>query len=272
MISLSLNRPDADAKYMVKTIIGLDADEIIPRFYGFGAVTSPKYYDLGLKSREIVMRVVLNPNYYIQESPSEIRDELYRAVSSNRTGTVTLLFNDGASAVATISGFVTKFEVPYFSRIPEVQITVTCEDPMFRAINPVILYSDDLATGTPIMVADSISTAPHGLEMKFTVSSTFTNFLIRDNADSEWKFEVIPGLLSGATPGFISGDVVTLSSNHEDKRLVVTRSAVDYHLGNKVTTDSIWPIIFPGANEFHLDNTDKFAWNHISFYPAYWGV
>src|SRR4029077_11294562 len=137
-ISFSLSKSDPSAQYMVRNMIGLDTEELIPRFYGFGLVTGPKYYDFKLKPRLIVIRIVLNPRFNIDESYSDVRDTLYRAISAARTGLVTLQFNSGGTTVAQIMGFITKFEVPYFTPLPEVQITVRCDDPMFRAINSVL--------------------------------------------------------------------------------------------------------------------------------------
>ena len=270
-LRLSLRGSDSGAKYQVIGVTVLDADEIVPSFYGFGTVTSAKYYNMKLRNREIAMRIGLNPNYRVSESNSNIRDDIYKAVSASRTGTIKLHFNSGATTVAAISGFITKIEVPYFDSTSEVTVTLSCSDPMFRAINAVILEADDLSTGTPIMVADSMSTAPHGFEMEFVVSAPFASFVMRNSDNEDWQFELFPGVL-GAGTGFIAGDIFTFNSEFLSKKLCITRGANVYHLADKVSTASLWPVIFPGANEFHVTNSDKFAWNYIRYYPAYWGV
>ena len=123
----------------------MDAEEIVPRFYGFGLTTTsplntkPRFYDFGMKPRNVVIRVVLNPRYKLDETYADIRDELYRNISSNRTGLIVLHFYYGATTVARLTGFITKFEVSHFTQLPEAQITIRCDDPMFRAINSVML-------------------------------------------------------------------------------------------------------------------------------------
>ena len=105
-ITFSLRDADPNAQYMVRTIIGIDAQEIIPKFYGFGLQSKQRLYDFGMKARDIVIRAVLKPRFNLDESYSDIRDELYRAISANRTGIVVLHFNSGATTVAKIPGFI----------------------------------------------------------------------------------------------------------------------------------------------------------------------
>ena len=267
-ITFSLRDADPSAQYMVRTIIGLDAEELVPKFYGFGVTnTKSRLYDIGMKPRDIVIRVVLKPRFNLDESYSDIRDDLYRAISATRTGAITLHFNSGATTVARISGFITKFEVPYFARTPEVQLTVRCNDPIFRALNPVSYLPADLKTVNPIIIPDSLSTAPHGFTMRVTFKATAAYFNVQDTASNpEWTFKVTP---SG---GFLSDDVLYFSSEFSDKYLYMIRSSVTTHLVDKINPGSVWPIIFPGANNFHFSQIASFNWNSLEYYAAYWGV
>jgi hypothetical protein len=267
VITFSLRDADPRAQYVIRNMVGLDAEELIPKFYGSGLYTKPKFFDFGLKAREIVVRIVLNPRIRIDESYSDIRDELYRAISSTRTGQVTLHFNSGATTVSRISGFITKFEVPYFTQLPEVQITIRCDDPMFRAINPIEFESTDMKTTNPIIIADSLSTAPHGFCMEVTFKAAAPSFTVQDvPTNPEWIFKVVP---SG---GFLVGDALYFSSEFANKYLYMVRSGVTTYLTDRIQPNSIWPIIFPGANTFHFVDIASFNWNEVDFYPAYWGV
>lgn len=267
VFSFGLNAVSMTDKYLAKTIIGLDADEVVHKFYGFGSRTGSKFYNFSLTKREIVMRIVLNPNYSINESYSDIRDEMYRAISSSRGGLITLLMTAGGAAVATISGFITKFEVPYFSNIPELQITLRCDDPMLRAFNPIIMDVNDLSNSNPILVSDSLSTAPHGLALKCTFTAQTNTFVIQDQAaDPDWVFTVTP-----LVP-FPVGSSLYLSSEFGNKYLYVIAGGVTTYLMDRITPGSIWPVVFPGGNEFHFAQIANFTWDNITHYPAYWGV
>jgi len=266
-ITFSLRDANPTAQYMVRTILGLDNEELIPRFYGFGLQTKAKFYDFGMKAREIIIRIVLNPRFKLDESYSDVRDELYRAISSARNGLVTLHFNSGGTTVSRIYGFITKFEVPYFSQLPEVQITIRCDDPMFRAINPVVYDPSELKTTNPIIIADSLSTAPHGFQMQATFKAISPSFTIQDvPTNPDWLFKITP---SG---GFLVGDILNFSSDYSNKYLYITRGGSTIGLVDKIQPDSIWPIIFPGATKFHFVDLAAIDWNKLEYYAAYWGV
>lgn len=270
IITFSLRDLDPRAKYQVKSIFGLDADEIIHKFYGFSSSGAQKGYDFSLNKREIPIRAQLNPNFRNSESSSEVRDRLYRTIQADRTGVVTLYFYAGATAVFKISGFVTKFEVPLFTQISEVQITVLCDDPMFRGVN-VVRYDDEdvlnpLSIADQIIIPDSHSTAPHGFVMDMTFASASDDLYIHDE-DSEWEFRVTP---SG---GFEIDDILHFSSEYSDKFLWIERGVDRIDLFDAIDPTAVWPIVFPGGSTFIIENHegDKTI-NFIEYYPAYWGV
>lgn len=293
-LKFSLNQTDPSNKYQIRTILGLDAEELIPRFYGFGKqesevphglVAEPyhkKFFEFSMKPREVVMRVILNANFLNNESYSDLRDELYRAISSTRTGKVTLQFNSGATAVAQLEGFINKFEAGYFNALPEVQMTVRCDDPLFRGVLPIIYDMTDARYPDPIMVdsflqlPDSLGTAPHGFKFEGVYSGyslSLGAFSLRDTpdaADSEWTFDV--------DYEFSPGDKLIFSSVNLHKTLYVEHGPPDEGLTvfllDKITSVSTWPIMFPGSNEIYCNHHDHgiFAFTNVEYYPTYWGV
>jgi hypothetical protein len=268
--SFALSDPRASNQYIAKAIIGLDAPEIVSKFYGFGTVSRNRFFDISLKEREIVMRIALNPRWTINESYSDLRDEIYRAIASNRTGRIELQFHSGSALVATLIGYITKVEVPHFSRTPELQITVVCDNPLFRGVNPVRLETEHIGTTNPVVIQDGISTAPHGFKFQITFNAVTTSFSIQESATPDWKFEIIPGTIASAT-GFQINDQLHFSSNHDDKYLYLRRGSTNYNLVDKIQPGAIWPVIFPGQNPFHVVS-GAFTWNFLEFYAAYWGV
>lgn len=271
-------------KYMIRGITGLDSDELVPRFYGFGLQTGPnRYYDVGMKPREIAIRLALNPNYLNLESTSDLRDDLLRMISATRTGEISLRFNSGASAVAKLDGFIIKFESAYFEALPEVQLTIRCDDPILKSVEPVI-YDGDLAeypdiplvqaltyTGS-LTIPDKLSTAPHGFLIKGIFDhSTTGHFKIRDadaEADADWQFDI--------DYAFSVDDELVICSIANQKALYVN-TPTQLYLMDLLSADSVWPVMFPGANTFYFDKYVSgghaaFVVKRIEFYTSYWAV
>ncbi len=84
-------------------------------------------------------------------------------------------FNNGDNTVAAISGFVTKFEAPNFTKTPEVQLTVNCSDPMLKALDEVNVDVTDLDPFFTTIVDDE-STSPHGFRFGVIFSESIVDF------------------------------------------------------------------------------------------------
>jgi hypothetical protein len=183
-----------------------------------------------------------------------------------------LHFNAGATNVAKITGFITKFETALFNREPEVQLTVRCDDPVFRSITPVELLPEDIV-GLAVLdypnvnVSDTLSTAPHGFSADFVFSAASASFTIKDKegSDFDWHFTVVP------FDAFAIGDILHFSSEYGQKQLVRQRGGAFLSLIDTVQSDSVWPIIFPGENKLYF-SPGGVTWNFIKYYASYWGV
>ncbi len=268
-IRFSLNPGDQDARYKVRNIVGIDAEDIVAKFYGRGLNASEdvRFYNFTMKPRDIVIRVALNPKVHINETHSHIREDLYRSISATRSGKVKVLFMAAATTVAEIDGFITKFEASHFTQTPEVQITIKCNDPMFRGVNPVILTDEELSSTNPVFVPDSLSTSPHGCHICLEFTDASPTLTIQDEpSDPNWVFVVTPD------GGFLAGDVLHLSSDYSNKFLYIERSSTIIQLMDKISPISFWPVIFPGQNTFYFLEIDDFDWQEIIYYPSYWGV
>lgn len=267
--SFALRRESTDSRYMVRQITGMDSDDLVPKFYGKGLSSGVPMYDFVMKPRELTIRVILNPTFALNEEYGSVRDELYRAISSSRRGEINLRFYAGGTTVAKLFGFITKLEAGYFNKTPEAQITVRCDDPMFRAINPILLETGDanLPTTSPFRLTDSISTSPHGVCFDWAVNADMPEVTIQDHeTDPEWKFTITPNT------GFLNGDVLSLCSDYSNKYLYLTRGGADQHLMDKIEPGSVWPMLFPGINDFHVVQHADLELTRVKFFPTYWGV
>jgi hypothetical protein len=260
VLTFDLVGPGALNPYILKGITGLDAESIVPRFYGQGA-SGANFYDMALEPREIAMRIGLNPNYNLGAKASDLRGDLYRAIASSRVGTIQLRFREHNADVAAITGFVTKFESPMTNKESEVQLTIRCDDPIFKSLYVVSSILADLDEASPLII-DPVSTSPHGFKFKLTFTGTVEPFVIEDSS-GDWSFQI--------NYEFLSGDELYFSSEVGDKYLYRIRSAVTLQLMDLIEPDSVWPILFPGENQFEITGS-TFNWNEVFWYETHWGV
>lgn len=269
VVSFSLRKEKTKSRYIARQILGMDATEITPKFYGRSSFSGERFYDFGMKPRELVIRVILNPSFELNEEYNTVRDELYRAISASRTGKIEIRFHSGASVVAKLMGFVTKLEAGYFNKLPEAQLTIRCDDPMFRGLNPVRVETADIPAVNPLRLSDTVSTAPHGFSACVSITNPLTEFIIQEKqTDPEWEFHVVPD------GGFDVGDKVLFSSDMASKYLyVIPSGGTDpIYLIDKIEPGSMWPVLFPGSNEVYFPDWGSFVIDYVEYYTAYWGV
>lgn len=266
IINLNFRDPTSQSPYITKEIVGLDADDITPKYYA-SDMSDNKYYELALKKREIVVKISLNPNFAVGKTYATLRDDLYKLVQSSRTGSIQLRFNDGTTTKAAVSGFVTRFESPNFTKTPEVQLTISCNESMLKAVDQVNVPVEFLSEALTI-ITDDESTAPHGVRFGVQFTDTVIDFSIQDALPANWAFEV--NLTGSPLTEFVVGDELHLSSEANNRYLYLVRGFDIIHLVDRIIPTSIWPIMFSGDNQFMC--SDFVKWDYITYYPTYWGV
>ena len=269
LINLSFRDPTSQNSYIAKAIVGLDADEISSKFYGVGNVTNNKYYSMSMVKRTLVISILLNPKYELGETPATLRDDLYKGISSSRTGALTLNFKDGTNTVAVIQGFLAKVEATHFSNTPEIQLTVECIDPMFTSPDFVDIDLDSIQDDLAPSITDNVSTAPHGFLFSALINQPISSLSISDAVYPEWSFKV--------SYPFLTNDQLYFSSVNNKRYLYIIREGGTIHLVDKILTNSMWPVLFPGENKFVITTTgnynlDYITWESISHKHAYWGI
>lgn len=262
---LSFRDPGRNNPYNVKGIVGLDADNIVHKFYGISEDSNSAFYSLSIEDRKIVMSIELNPNFGIGESYAQLRDNIYRLIQSSRTGVVQLQFLNETEIVAAISGFVEKVEAPQFEKTQEVRVTLNTGKDLLQALYPVNI---DVTGLDPLLttIVDDLSTAPHSFDFQMMFTDFVETFSITNPFDPQWIFAVSP------VGGFGNGDVLNFSSDLKNKQLYIQRGPTVIPLADVIVPDSKWPIMFPGDNPFACENHTLMNWVSISYRPTYWGV
>lgn len=273
--NFEFENPSSTDSFIARAIMGLDVPEVVPKFIGFGANRS-KQYEFYMPPREIVLRLILNPNRQISQSFSSLRDDLYRAISAYRGGELSLRFNSGVPWYAYIMGMITKVETVQFAKDQEVQITFLCEDPIFRAYNSVRTYTDGSPTGLdPYTLVDSISTGPHGFEIELVFTENKDSFYIQDSVvngpEPDWVFNI--------SFDFLENDVLTINSRSDVRSITVRREITPgfpvyntFAIADKITPTSVWPLIHPGTNNIIFSDPDAVTLTYIEYTPEFWGI
>lgn len=242
-IVLSFRDAKSLLPYIVQSITGLDATT--------------------LDSRVIVVKCGLNPEW---RNYGDLRDTLYKAINSSRTGLVQLIFKNGSTIIAGIYGYISKVESPHTDKNPSITVTIQCNDPVIRGLERVT-FTNRLASDV-IDIVDDMSTAPHGFTFDLYLISSQPSLKLSSPVDASWSLIVTPH------GGFLSGDDIFFSSEASNKYIYMTRAGATIQLGDAVAPTSSWPQMYPGHNHFKFSGVlgTVFRLQSVKWYPSYWGI
>jgi hypothetical protein len=262
-VVFSYKDPDNQNPYNIKGATGLDAEDLFTeRYMGF---SNAQLMDIFLNPRTVVFLVELNPIFAMKDSFSSLRDEIYKMVWASRKGLIDIIFKEDNVAVAQLSGVVAKIEAAPFTKTPMTQITIVCEKPMLKGPDDINVDTSGF-NHSRITVYDKLSSAPHGFNFIVQFTQNATSFTMQNLHDETWMFEVAP------SDGFLENDLLICSTEFNSRSLTRTRGAATVPIIDAITAGSIWPIMFPGTNEFALNDFHKIDWELFSYFPTYWGI
>jgi len=271
-IEFSFKNPRGDNPYNIKAVTGLDPGDILTQFGGTsalgGGVAQTKYYALSLTNRQLVFKIGMNPNFEMGSSYSDLRDNIYRLIYSSRVASVTIQFLNNSKVFAETEAFISKIESDHFTSTQEVTLTVNCVEPMLRSPDKI-----DIAPATldiaGFVVNDYVSTAPHGFQCQFLVTSGLNNsgFIIYDPIKNDWAFEIRLAVQ------FNYGDVINFNSDTGKYVYIWSfNGGLIRHISDAIIPGSVWPLIFPGENNLAIKSTAALTLTEFTHTPAYWGV
>jgi len=266
-VDLSFKDPKGSNPYNVIDVTGLDADDIAASMYReFGLA---KIYSLALPKREVAIQIGLNPNFANNQSYSDLRDNLYKIITS-RTGQVQLHFKNGTTTTAGLFGVVSKFDSTHFERTQMVTIIIQCTEPLLKQLTrETVSVSGPPGTGTypsQTIITDNKSTAPHGFKMQLHFAAAVPSLSLQDFNYNFYYFTAIP------VGGFLTNDVLVFSSEVGDKTIYISRGANTIYLADVIQTGSTWPLLYPGDNGFAFTYANLMRWDSFSHIPTYWGI
>jgi len=210
-------------------------------------------------NRQIVMRVGLNPNYGVNQTPEQLRSTLYKMLTLDYTSALRFSLMDGGIIVAIVDGYISKMEVAHFAKDPEVQITIECLQPYLLAPNPTVLVPTTKAT-FPVVNPGTAST---WFKADFNITGTIANFTLSRNLKPLEQMKIQTTLLPG--------DVLSIDTRDGQKNITYTRAGKTENAVGILSIDSIWLELYAGLNTLKTSSA-AFNWGSITFTPRYWGV
>lgn len=284
--SFSLVDPLAKNSFVLRSVYGLDADEIRHDAVNYNSIYQQTYYDVDASGREIVIRFLVNPDPSLGQSRSQLRDSVYRTVMTFINNKITLVLVDGATDVATIKGQITKVEIPLFSETSEAQITITC--PNFLLVSPNYVQFgpfDQPSAYNFLLPAITQGNAPCGweIEIQNIYPSAGVNFngctiLFRSGSSTSTWAHLSLSYAPPIEPTWGSY-VINFSP---DNRLATASSLANgtKNAMHAVSVGSVFPQLLPNHSHRLLTylwiNDAQYSTYHrvtyVRYWPTYWGV
>lgn len=245
---LPLNGGRAETDYLqVRNIDGLDPVKASVSTSPFGAIDGASYVGSSVLSRNILMTLHPNPDWYLW-SFEALRRLLYSYFMPKRE--TRLVFSSDDMDPVEISGIVESVEVNMFSKDQEFIVSIICPEPYFTSVDPKVITGQTVRSGGAPTIIDYKGTIEAGMKLKLTTLGTPypTDIGIQIGDPRETYF--------GVTAGISTSMYFELSSVPMKKYVqnVDMNTAVITNLLSKVYIQegSYWPILQPGDNEVKI--------------------
>lgn len=252
--------------YLLKGIQGIDPPKINAVVEGFDSSGYPIMGPVSEK-RVLSCRVALKPG--LGQTYSSLREELYGFMG--RSLRVDLM--QGPRTIAIATGYIPNVEAVHFSERPDLQVNINCDLGELVAPESVPIPLELLNVAQPI-ISYPDGSAPTGLNLQFTVTANHSaGFDIYNHAQLWYSGNgSVDNHFTVAYP-LLTGDVVTLDTNNNSKRVSLVRSSVTHDLAGYLNRGAVWPKLHKGVNVWNW--TLDASWmtlNSASYTPRFWGV
>ena len=160
-------------------------------------------------------------------------------------------------------------DVATFSKDPEVQVVISCDQPYFFAPNPTAqVVSLTKSGGYSYFTIDNDGTAPSGFTAGFSFTTSFTGTLeVKENSAN--------GRFIKVEKNFNAGDMFIFDTRHGQRGVwrVLSGSSNKNNILTSLTPESTWLMLHSGENEFRV-NTEGVSTSSFppEYTAAYWGV
>lgn len=274
----SLQLTGNEQNYQILDIDGLNPPQAQVNLTNIAGMDGAKFNSAKLQTRNLVITVKINGNAEAN------RIQLYQYFPTKEE--VTFYYSNSSRDVF-IKGYVNSCEVNPFSQDEQMQISIICPSPYFKAIDEIVTdisnitglfefpFSINANEPIPISVyavnkvTNVINPAdiPTGVIIQIEVIDDFDEILIRntetgDQIELNYEFE--------------AGDRVTINTNSGEKSIRLLRDGVSSNIFGALASGSVFLQLSSGDNflAYQVDNgaNDQNVDIIFSFYSVYRGV
>lgn len=265
---LNLNFTEGENGYVLKEVLGLGPPAMVPVVIGFDTTGIP-IIDTAPQKRNLAFKLGLSPQ--IGQSYSDLRDNFYRMIG--RTVFVKLI-NDSI-VIAQITGYIKNVDPVHFSNKPELVVVIECEDSLFSAPSYITIPIASITGLTNPVINYPDGTAPAGIELTFqNLSSSQTGFSISNHSEF-WHFGSgdVNNLFQITYP-IDNGDTVSIVTHPKSRSVTMydSSAAAWIDIAGYLNAGAVWPMLYPGVNQFAWSLSWVATWGVTRYIPRYWGV
>lgn len=267
-----------EANYQILNIEGLNPPKAQVNVTNIAGMDGAKFNSSKLQTRNLVITVKINGDAEAN------RIQLYQYFPTKEQ--VTFYYSNSHRDVF-IKGYVNSCEVNPFSQNEQMQISIICPQPYFKAIDEVIAdisnttalfeFPFSINQGEPIPFS---SYEDNRITEVFNDADDMTGAIILIKVLADVDDILIRNILSGDTfelnYQFEAGDRITVNTNSGEKSVKLLRDGVISNIFSAMVQGSVFLQLASGINYFayQIDSgaNDQYVNIEFSFYSVYRGV
>lgn len=246
--------------FFVKSVEGLDPINRDIRTIESAIDDGSTYLSSRSAMRNIVLTLEYKPDYAADQSVSSLRANLYQYFMPGAN--LSMLFETDEYENVNIKGYVENFETPLFSKDPQVQISILCPQPWFKA------YDAITQEGASYIRFDNAGTVGTGFILTGTYKSIITTWTMYRNGNSQESMNLYK--IGGSNPP-ANNSPLEINTNFGSRGAKVGYARVPF--GNFwFGSSNKWLEVQPGYNSFYFTNSQYITNKVLLYYPMYGGL
>lgn len=212
----------------------------------FGAFDGESFVDSSVGKRNITLTVGLHPDWAVQ-SVEELRQLLYNYFMPKLL--VQLRFHSTHFPTVEIKGYVESMEPNIFVKTPTILVSIICPSPDFIALDETVVtgITND---GTSFSDIDYIGSVETGVLLKVTqaAGSPGTD-VIQVSITGQYAPQLFAA--KGALAADTRWEMNSVPGAKYVRSVSLTTGAIQNFL-NDISSDTVWPTLFPGLNKMSV--------------------